>query len=217
MSLQADMGAPSQLKLAPSLDALEPARRLDLCALREMKGVLNVHAEVPDRALDLAVTKQDLNSPQVARCLVNDGRLGPPQRMRSIVLAPKADSGDPLIHQPGILPGADMRRVVGAAGERIVVQRAAPMFGPGEDGRSRRFKDLKLNGPAGLLLDYSCPCPDATAADKVPYADLHHVTSSQLAVHREVEQRSIPQAALAIEPEADRPNWTPPTTLLLAR
>lgn len=49
----------------PNISAGEP-RRSDLSALREDKGVLEIDAEVADRALDLRVVEQDLHRAQVA-------------------------------------------------------------------------------------------------------------------------------------------------------
>ncbi len=43
-------------------------------------------------------------------------------------------------------------------------------------------------------------------ADEITYSDLHHVTSTKLAVDGEVKQRSVAQPALAIEPKANGPN-----------
>jgi hypothetical protein len=65
---------------------LEEPRLSDLGALRQSKRVLNVDAEVPDRALNLRVPEQDLNGAEISGLLVDDGRLGPPERVRPVIL-----------------------------------------------------------------------------------------------------------------------------------
>jgi hypothetical protein len=44
------------------------------------------------------------------------------------------------------------------------------------------------------------------AEDKITDPDLHHIATAQLAVDGEIEQRSIPQAAMLIKEEANSPN-----------
>jgi hypothetical protein len=92
--------------------------------LSEGERVLNVHAEIARRALDLSVTQQQLHRPQVAGGLVDDRGLGPTERVRAIIFAPQSDRSHPLVDQPGILPRADVRRSVGSAREGVVVDRA---------------------------------------------------------------------------------------------
>ena len=51
--------------------------------------------------------------------------------------------------------------------------------------------ELKLHGSFGLLLDHDGAIPNATAGNNVTDANLDHVATAQLAVDREVEERSI--------------------------
>jgi hypothetical protein len=83
------------------------AARLYLRVLCKVERVLDVHAKVAYRALDFGVTQQELHRAQIDGRFVDDRCLGPPERMRAIILAPKADGSHPLIDQPGILPRAD--------------------------------------------------------------------------------------------------------------
>ena len=73
------------LAWAPRLDVEEPSVS-DLGAFRQSKRILDVDAEVPDRALDLRMAEQDLNGAEVAGLLVYDRCLGPPERMRPVIL-----------------------------------------------------------------------------------------------------------------------------------
>lgn len=51
----------------------------DVDLLGNFKGIIDLDAEVPDRALDLGVPKQQLYRSQVASALVNHGGLGSSQ------------------------------------------------------------------------------------------------------------------------------------------
>ena len=57
---------------------------LYLRAFSECERILDVHAKVPNGALDFRVAEQDLHGAQVARLLVDDRGLGSSQRMRPI-------------------------------------------------------------------------------------------------------------------------------------
>ena len=85
-AVPAGMGAG---RLGPWLGLLdvnvEEPRLSDLGAFRQSKRVLDVDAEVPDRALNLRVPEQDLNGAKISGLLVDDGRFGPPQRVRPVI------------------------------------------------------------------------------------------------------------------------------------
>ena len=51
--------------------------RSDVYLLRDIQGVIDLDAEIPDRALNLGVTQEQLNSPKVSGSSVDQGRLGP--------------------------------------------------------------------------------------------------------------------------------------------
>lgn len=79
-----------------NVDVEEP-HLSDLGAFSQSKRVHYVDAEVPDRALDLRMAEQDLNGGEISGLLVDDRRLGPPQRVRSGALPTQSNAGDPLI------------------------------------------------------------------------------------------------------------------------
>ena len=112
----------------------------------------------------------------------------------------------PLVHEPGILPGADVSSVVDPARESEVVERAAPTFKPSKDARAGRFKKLELDGSASFTLDDDRAGANPAATDEVADPDLDDVAAAQLAVDREVEHRSVSDPSLAVEPEADGPD-----------
>ena len=118
------------------VDLGEP-RRSDLGALRQGKRVLYVDAEVSSRALNLRVPEQDLNGPVVSSLPGDDGRLGPPQRVRPEILPTQSNVGDPLVHEPRILPGTDVSSLANAARKGEVVERAAPTLKPSKCSRGQ--------------------------------------------------------------------------------
>lgn len=77
-------------------------------SLCERKCVVNIDAKVPNRALDLCVTQQNLNCPEVAGGFVNDRRLCTPQRMRAVIFSAQTNADHPFIDQSGILASADV-------------------------------------------------------------------------------------------------------------
>lgn len=161
--------------------------------LGEGERVLDVHPEIAHRALDLGVTQEQLHRPQIAGCLVDDRRLGPGKRVRAIVLAPQPDCCHPLVHEPGILPSADMVRVVGATREGIVVNRAAPVLQPRLEAGPSCFEQLELDRPAGLLLRDCGSRSHPAAADELTNPNFYDVAATQLAVDGKVEQSFGPE------------------------
>ena len=65
----------------------------------------DLDAKIADHAFDLGVTEQELNSSEVARPSIDQGRFGAAQGMRPKQPRVETDAADPLGHQPGILAG----------------------------------------------------------------------------------------------------------------
>jgi len=55
--------------------------RLDLDLFCNLKGVVDVDPEIPDSALNLGVTEQEVDSPEIAGSSVDHRRFGPPEGM----------------------------------------------------------------------------------------------------------------------------------------
>jgi len=73
---------------------------LDFSLFRDFQGVIHLDAKVPDRRFQLGMPKEELNRPQVLGTTVDQGGLGPPQRVRAVFSGVKADRCDPLAHHP---------------------------------------------------------------------------------------------------------------------
>lgn len=110
----------------PSEYARRPPVLSDLDALRQDKSILNVDPEIPDRVLDLGVTKQNLDRPQISGCPVDHGRLGAAHGVGAVVFRPQPDRGDPFIDEPGILPRAHRLAGMNSAWEHEIIDGAAP-------------------------------------------------------------------------------------------
>lgn len=73
--------------------------------LRYGKGVVNLNAEVANRALDLGMAEQQLDGTQVPGSAVDQRDLCSAQRVGSEKAWVQANAGNPPGHQPRILPG----------------------------------------------------------------------------------------------------------------
>jgi hypothetical protein len=126
-------------------------RHSDFGVLGEIEHIFDVDAEIANRALDLGVSEQDLNRSEIASGLVNYRHLRPPQRMRAVILAPKADGCYPLVHEPGKLPSADVFRSISSARKDIIIERATSAFQPvleaGSGGSSSAARPSPLPAP----------------------------------------------------------------------
>lgn len=126
--------------------------------------------------------------------------------MRPVLAPHKADPRHPFIDESSILAGAEVPPGIDPAWEDVVVDRAAPPIKPSQQARPSVWKKLELNRASCFLLHHDCPRSYLAAAHKVANLDLHQVTAPQLAVDRQVEQRSISQATPLVEVEADLPD-----------
>ena len=201
----------SRATIGPKLRSLSkclvgPRRGLDLRFLCERQGVFDVDTEVADRALDLGMPEQDLYGAQVARLLVDYRGLGSAERVRDVVLTPKAGSVDSFLHEPSILARADVLSVVDPAREHMVGHRTSSALQPRAQAALGVVEQLELHRPLRLLLDHDGAGTDAAAQHDVADLDLDDVAASQLAVDREVEHGAVAHALLAVEPEPDGPD-----------
>ena len=178
----------------------------DFGPLGQLQGVFDINAKIADSALDLGMTEQDLHRAQVARRLVDDRGFGASKGVSTVILGLEADADDPLANEAGILPRAHVPHIVVTAWEDEIVQCAATALEPSEQGLAGRLDKLELHGSFRLLLHHDRAIPNATAGNDVANADLDHIATAQLAVDREVEKRSIPQAPVLVKPEANGPN-----------
>jgi hypothetical protein len=96
--------------------------------------------------------------------------------------------------------------VVYSTWENEIGDRAATALQPVLQTPACLSHDLKLNGPAGLLLNDRCATADLAAADDIANLELDEITAAQLAVDRHIKQRSIAEAFVFVEIEVNGPD-----------
>ena len=177
------------------------------------------------------MAKQDLHRPKVARGFVDERSLRPSHRMRTILPLVETDRRDPFIDKARILPCAQVAEIGDSAWEHKVVDGSSAPIEPSGETFPRFCHDFELHRSTGLLLDDGRAVAKSTRAHQVAYLDLDEIAASQLAIDGQIEQRSVAQAPMFIEIEADRPNipqfqgslWThvlpgiPRTSLMYSR
>ena len=89
-----------------SVSALPQFSDLDLFGNR--KGIVDLDAEVSHGALDLGMTQQKLDGPEIPRSTVDQRRLGPAKGMRAVEGRIEADPCHPFRNQAGVLPGGQV-------------------------------------------------------------------------------------------------------------
>ena len=90
----------------------------DINLFRYCQGVIDLDAEIPDRAFDFGMTEQELNSPQVARPPIDQGSFRAAQGMRPKQPRVESDATDPLGDEAGILAGCHATGRAAIAGEQ---------------------------------------------------------------------------------------------------
>lgn len=111
-----------------------------------------------------------------------------------------------FVNKTSILAGAEMAIAINPAWKDIIVYRTAAPFKPRQEAGVSIGKQLELHGTTGFLLHYDGARADLPAADKVADCHLHEITTTQIAVDREVKQGPVSKAAALIEVEAFLPD-----------
>ena len=88
--------------------ASAPPQLSDLDLFGDRQGVVNFNAEIPNRALDLRVAEQQLDSPQVACLSIDERCLCSAQRMRPEERRIESYHRQPLAEQPRVLASRQM-------------------------------------------------------------------------------------------------------------
>src|SRR3984957_10674400 len=75
----------------------------DINLFRYCQGVIDLNAEISDRAFDLGAPEQELDSPQVARPPIDQGSFCASQQMRPEQPWVQSNAADPLRYKARIL------------------------------------------------------------------------------------------------------------------
>src|SRR5664279_2513550 len=75
----------------------------DINLFRYCQGVIDLNAEIPDRAFDLGMTKQELNGSEISCPSIDQGSFCASQRMRAKQPRVQSNAAYPLRYEPRIL------------------------------------------------------------------------------------------------------------------
>lgn len=98
-----------------------------------------------------------------------------------------------------------MAGVIDTTRKGIVVNRAASAFQLRQEARPNIRGKLKLHGSPDLLLDDDRACSDSGARHQIADLDFDQIATAQLAIDREVKQRSVAKSPLVLEEEPNCP------------
>ncbi len=94
---------------------------LHVSLLGDLKRIVDLDPNVPNSAFELRVPQQQLHGTQVLRFSIDQRRLRAPHGVCAIRRRVEPDFFDPSLQNPGILPCAEVRRVVDPAREEVVL------------------------------------------------------------------------------------------------
>ena len=107
-------------------------------------------------------SEQELHRPEIAGSPVDEGGLGPPQRVGAIEAGIQANSSDPAEDEPGVLPRREWPPWEAPAREKIVAGPICRRTHVGVDGFPRLLRQLEPDGMSGFILAHGSPiegCP----------------------------------------------------------
>jgi len=186
--------AGSRPRFSPGRDLVRLSSQLDL--LRDAERVVYLYAKIADCAFELCVSEQQLNRPQIARLLVDLGRLRPSHRMRAIRGAVKPGALDPGVDNSCILSCREVRVRPEAAREEIRAVFRADLRKPGLDRGAGLLGDLELNRPACLLLNDSGAVSNSVAGADIVDLQAHKVAASEFAIDGKIEKSEVARSVL---------------------
>jgi hypothetical protein len=146
------------------------------------QGVIDLNAEIPDRAFDLGMPEQELDGPQIARPPLDQGNFSAAQRMRPEQPRVQSNATNPLGDEPGILASGHTSVGAAMAGEQEL---ARPFAGglqiiincPTDFDRS-----IQSYRTPGFLLPDGCAIRCIAAGGDVLDPDGDDVAATKLAV-----------------------------------
>jgi hypothetical protein len=96
--------------------------------------------------------------------------------------------------------------VVDAVWKRIITDTARTPLEPGEKAGPNIAGEFELDRTSGLLLNHHCPGSNFRPRDQVTGLDRDQIASAELAVDREIEQRTVSNPSFSIQEETDCPD-----------
>lgn len=140
------------------------------------------------------MAEEDLDGAQVAGALVDLGCLGAPELMRAIAGWVETDAGDPFLDQALVLTRGDVGAGADPPREKPVTVGVSGPPDPGVDRLTGGRRDLEPDRCLGLLLDDHRPHPSVPNLRDVTDLQAHEVTTPELRVDGQVEERQVTAA-----------------------
>jgi hypothetical protein len=178
----------------------------DINLFRYRQSVIDFNAEIPDRAFDFGMPEQKLNSSEVARPSIDQGRFGSAQGMCPEQPRVETDAADPLGDEASILAGCHATGRAAMSGEQefarsftgglyIIIDRLAGLLA-----------QFKSDRAPGLLLPHRRTIRCVSACGDVLDPNGDDITAPKLAVDCQIEHGEIANPALNLKLCPDRPD-----------
>ena len=127
--------------------------------------------------------------------------------MRAVLSRVKAKLLDPALEDPGVLTRPQVWRVVDAAREQEFVGLQSRVLDPLLYGFTGDWRDLELNGSLSFVLHHDGPRGHLVAVAYVADLECNEVTSSELAVDTQVEERELAYSVVSGHLTAHLRRW----------
>lgn len=148
--------------------------------LRYLERVVNLNPKVSDSALQLAVSKEELDRPKVLGPAVDQSRLGPPHGVRPIAGAIQSDFAYPAVNDSGVLAGRKVWRGSRSAREDEVGAAEPRCPGPSLESLSAHFGYLELHRPPCFPLHHDRTRVDVILVGNVADSKTQEVAGTEL-------------------------------------
>lgn len=152
------------------------------------------------------MAEQQLHGTEVSRPSVDQRCLRPSHRVRSVVGRIQSEFSDPATKNAGVLPGAEVRRVVHSAREQEVVLSQSGAMDPGLHSLAGSGCELKLHRTLRLVLHHCCPRGNVLSVADVHDLQANKIAASQLAVQAQIEESELAHSALQLQSHPQCPD-----------
>ena len=161
----------------------------DFRLLGDLESIIDFDAEVPYRRFKLGVSEEQLHSAKVLGAPIDQRRLRPSHRVRAVVGAVQAQVVNPMLEDPRVPPGSEMRRVMEPAGEEEGFRPQPGKLDPRLQSVPGGCRDLELHGALGLVLHDSRARRDLVSMTDISDLEGDEIASAKLAVDTQVKER----------------------------
>jgi hypothetical protein len=154
----------------------------DFRLLGDLESIIDFDAEVPYRRFQLGVSEEQLHGAEVLGAPIDQRRLRPAHGVRAIVGAVQSQVLNPVLEDPCVLPGSEMRRIVEPAGEEEGFRLQPGKPNPRLQSVPGSWRDLELHGALGLVLHDSGARRNLVSMTDVSDLEGDEIASAKLAV-----------------------------------